>query len=277
MRRIITSAVVLLAWMFLGSAGAAVVALECEKTYPIPNALHDSGIVIFGEIHGTEQIPKAVGSFVCAKLQKGSGVALILEISANEQEAIDRYIDSNGDAADKAALVAGRFWTRPRINKSSSQDGRASVAMFQLIEEARRHRKEGRQIEVIAAAAYAKGHDMDEMLAKAIRQAHSTEPTSAIVALMGGNHASGARGRPWDPEFEGAGYRLRDLKPALVDTIYAGGSAWICRQEGCGQLDLWRDLRAENREVGYGAANRDGFSWNLMLGKVTASPPVVPE
>ena len=160
---------------------------------------------------------------------------------------------------------------------ASTQDGRASLAVLQLIEEMRQHAREGRRIGVIAGAAYGRGQDMDEMLAKAIRQAVSEYPEGKVVALMGDNHASQSRGRPWDADFAGVGHRLRDLKPAVIHTIHSGGRAWICKQEGCGKSGLWADPRNAGRPIGYSPAERGGFNWALTLGTVTESDPAVPE
>jgi hypothetical protein len=277
MQRVL-AATLLLASSVLSAPGAiAAGTLSCDEAFSIPTDLLKARVSIFGELHGTEQIPKAVSSFVCAQLRSGWRVTLVLEISATEQEAITRYLHGSGNAADRAALLAGPFWTRPIMKGASTQDGRASIAVLQLIEEMRQHAKEGRRIGVIAAAAYGRGQDMDEMLAKAIRQAVSEYPEGKVVALMGDNHASVSRGRPWDADFEGVGHRLRDLKPAVIHTIHSGGSAWICKQEGCGKSGLWADPRNADRPIGYSPAEREGFNWALMLGTVTASDPAVPE
>lgn len=255
----------------------AVAASTCEPRLPTPVAVSAARIVIFGEIHGTQQIPEAVANRVCSLITQGKTVRLVLEIPANEQERIDTYMKSRGQAEDQEAMLAGAFWSRPLINNRSIQDGRASKAMLALLERARQHAQATGRLAVVAASAYKGRQDTDELMATAIRVATQDGPEVSVVALMGSVHASGARGTPWDAAYEGVGYRLHDLMPVIVDVQHAGGSAWVCMSGTCEEKKLFAPTAYHQSELGYGPPERQVFTWSLRLGVVSASPPAVPD
>lgn len=93
--------------------------------------------VIVGERHGTNEIPILFSGLVCAATSNGP-VVVGLEIQTDQQESLDQFMASGGDQAARDALLAHDHW---RV-----QDGRASKAMFQLLENLRRLRQEGKQI-----------------------------------------------------------------------------------------------------------------------------------
>ncbi|WAS91908.1 hypothetical protein [Nannocystis punicea] len=65
-------------------------------------------------------------------LAQGRPLVLALEIPTTEQARIDRFLASSGDAAARAELVSGDFWTFPM------QDGRRSQATVDLLAAAQR-------------------------------------------------------------------------------------------------------------------------------------------
>jgi hypothetical protein len=250
---------------------------KCPLSHLIPKEILESRLTIFGELHGTKQVPVFVGSHVCTLLSMGREVSLILEVGMDEQSRIDIYLKSQGSAADRAALLAGNFWTRPRPKGKSIQDGRASEAMMSLIEYARQQRRATNRLTIRAASAHKAGQNTDEMMANAIRESVALNPAGYTVALMGGVHASTAKGTPWDPNYESVGFRLRDLLPMSVNTAHSGGSTWACMASGCHEHQLFELPSVEGMPVGYAASTREGFQWSFMLGRVSASPPAVPE
>jgi hypothetical protein len=221
---------VILALVFLlaslsASHASGNTSLDCQSPFNIPRVLLTSRLVIFGETHGTQETPAAVVAFVCEKLNRGDSVSLVLEISADEQYRINQYLSSAGGAADAMRLLAGSFWKRPLVAGRSIHDGRASVAMFELIEAARRMSSQTGRLSVVAGAAYKIGQDPDDMLSTAITEALAGNRNETVVALMGDLHASTTRGNPWNNLFEGVGYRLRELRPEVIHTRHKGGPA----------------------------------------------------
>ena len=79
-------------------------------------------IVLFGEIHGTEESPAFFGDAACAALARGAAVTAALEIPREERARIDAFLASAGTPDDRRALLAGAFWRR------GYQDGRSSRA-----------------------------------------------------------------------------------------------------------------------------------------------------
>ncbi|MGV6492816.1 hypothetical protein ACTUVK_003020 [Stenotrophomonas rhizophila] len=96
-----------------------------------PEAMPIRPLVLVGELHGTVETPALVGELACAAAADATPVTVALEMDPTEQARIDAYLASAGTAADRSALLAGRFWTR------TMQDGRSSVAMAALIERLR--------------------------------------------------------------------------------------------------------------------------------------------
>ena len=273
----ITPAAVLTAALVLNASSARAAAVSCDVPFPVPASITAAQLVVFGEVHGTWEVPQVVANHVCSLLAKGRRVQLVLEIGADEQGRIDAYMMSSGRLADQQSLLKGGFWSRPLVDGRSVQDGRASKAMLALLESARRLALQTGLLSVIAAAAHAAHQDPDETIADSIRAAVGSRPTSTVVALMGNVHASGAKCTPWDSNFEGVGYRLRDLKPVTVDTRHSGGTAWVCTNDGCAEKPLFAVQRDREQQIGYGQSLSAGFAWSLMVGRVTASPPAVPD
>ena len=128
-----------------GSAGGglrpAAIDDDCGPAIPGIDHVAKSGILLIGEMHGTNEAPALVGQLAC-QLARRVSVRVGLEIPTEEAHAVSRYLASAGGAEEESALLAGRFWTSP------VQDGRSSVAMLGLLEALRRNRIEGKHIDV---------------------------------------------------------------------------------------------------------------------------------
>ena len=89
--------------------------LGAEELWKEPQAR----VLMLGEVHGTNVIPKLAGALLCASITHGSPVALALEAAPEEgQAALDRYLASEGGAADLAALRRAPMWLpgAPRLS-----------------------------------------------------------------------------------------------------------------------------------------------------------------
>jgi uncharacterized iron-regulated protein len=154
-----------------GSIGGAQHVLER------PNARY----VIVGERHGTREIPAFFADLVC-QVSQSSPVVVGLEIEAHQQAAIEAYLLSDGSPASRAALLREDHWRNP--------DGRASAAMFALLERVRLLRRSGRQITVLAFMVAAPDPDARERgMAEAWMRALRAHPRARLLALVGWVHA----------------------------------------------------------------------------------------
>ncbi len=252
--------------MMLGLALAGTSGARERCTWP--EAMPIRPLVLVGELHGTVETPALVGELACAAAaDAATPVTVALEMDPTEQARIDAYLASAGTAADRSALLAGRFWTR------TMQDGRSSVAMAALIERLRSLRSEGHAIQVVAVDTL-RHADRDAEMAANIRRETRREG-ARVIALLGNRHASGHKGVQDDPGYVPAGYLLADLQPLSVRVDAPRGSAWVCAPT-CGVLAFGaRSSAAEPIAAGYAPiATRPGYDGVYMLPALTASPPV---
>ena len=90
-------------------------------------------LILIGEIHGSREIPKVVLALATSTISRGLSVSIGLEMETSEQHALDAYMASSGTDADVTKLLSGAHW---RL-----EDGRASEAILEIIEFARRQRE----------------------------------------------------------------------------------------------------------------------------------------
>lgn len=251
-------AVALLAFSVSGHARSG--SAQCGA----PSGTPDARILLFGEMHSSVESPTLVGKVACALVQHGP-VALGLELPSTEQAPIDRYLASNGGAAARKALRSGQFWQHG--------DGRSSVAMFNLIDTARRLRQVGLAVPVFTLDPDLAGTaDDNKALAHALRMYHDQHPASRIVALMGNLHAGQAVVSPFGEAITPAGYYLRDLHPVSVYVTYHSGTIWAC-MDTCGVHKVSSQWAPDSKPGFQPDAPMEGYSVSYMLPSITASPP----
>ncbi|VXB94225.1 hypothetical protein [Massilia sp. 9I] len=186
-------------------------------------------IILVGEIHGTREYPALVARLACAALDGGRPVTLALEIPQDEQARLTAYMASLGNDAARSALTSGsRFWEKVR-------DGRSSIAVLALIEQARRWRIQGLPLELIAIdKPQGAAGTRDEHMAARIRSASMTAPEMVVIALAGNGHT---RLAPLSPGHLAGlpkgvdtpmGMLLRDLGPASIGSPLSRGAFFGC-------------------------------------------------
>lgn len=113
MRRSLTG-VLAAGMMFVSGAQAS-----CHAA--LKQRLPQSGTVIFGEMHGTNEIPAFFSACVHEFVERGEKVRVFLEFDAANTEHTSKYLRGE---IDEAALLSSPRW---RVH-----DGRTSVAMLEL-------------------------------------------------------------------------------------------------------------------------------------------------
>lgn len=265
MRLVIRKTRILLAGAaLLLTQGCGVSAAACELDYGLPASVTDAPFVVFGEMHGTVETPRLVGEYVCELTERGHGVRLGLEIP--EQEAVDRYLSSDGSASAREALFAKPFWAR-------GEDGRSSDAMFRLLERMRELRLAGRDVTVVAFDDRSGFSGTREAgMTERLRAAMQRSPGKRTVALMGNVHAKNGIGNPLDDQFEPMVYRLRDLEPRTLWVDFVEGSAWVCT----GACEVWERTAANRLRWPAGVSmggGPEGFDGMIIFPTMAASPP----
>nr|HEX4319035.1 hypothetical protein [Kofleriaceae bacterium] len=235
--------------------------------------------LVFGEIHGTAQMPAAIGAIACEATTHAPEVVVGLEMSRADQPRLDAYLDSDGGSGARAALLAGAHWDYP--------DGRSSVAMAALVESLRAWRARGAAIHAVAfdIANLDPTSDPDAReaaMAGALAVARRAHPTAAMIVLTGNLHARLAGGVDFAPDVEWMAQRLAGAVRGLLafDMGAAEGTAWMCTgptRDACGvqPIGAGDDTAAPHitREPVVDDKGRTVFVGHLWIGAPTASAP----
>lgn len=244
--------------------------VACMLPLDLPDTAMSARIVMLGETHGTLESPQFAGRLTCLFARRDKTI-LALEIATAEQPAIDRYLQSSGDAASRRELLTGIHW-QPRF-----MDGRSSIAMLELIERVRVLRADGLPTELLAFDGWEKGRSRDAVMAANIRAALAHDDASRMVILVGNAHADKARAPQAATEQWSLAQHLAGLNMVSLNLQSTHGSFWGCfgpKVEDCKVEDA-----GENPQPGSaiapvtflpGDARFDGV---VQLGKITASLP----
>jgi hypothetical protein len=186
--------------------------LACQEVEGLDPLLSPGTGLLLGEMHGTAESPAFAANAACLALRAGRRVTLALEIPREEEERVEVFLASAGTEADRAALLAGPFWS------GDYQDGRSSAAMLALLDGLRRLRREGRPVRVelldhIDPAADSEARD--HWLAEALAEAFEETADGVVISLTGNIHSRIAPGTPWNPDYKPAGFVLLGMKPEL--------------------------------------------------------------
>lgn len=220
--------------------------------------LPQSGTVIFGEMHGTNEIPAFFSACVHEFVERGEKVRVFLEFDAADTEHTSKYLRGE---IDEAALLSSPRW---RVH-----DGRTSLAMLEL----HRALKGVQVVGFVQAVGVADGN---AAMGKIFLQ-HRLEDGYNLV-LVGGTHAQLAAGKgdifasvPF-----GQYVQARSKNVLSLNARYTGGEAWACDPYcGANPLDGNEPAGATPaRRIGFGSKDRR-FNGYFSVGKTTASPPAV--
>jgi hypothetical protein len=225
---------------------------------PIDNLLGPGGLAIFGELHGTMEVPAFIARAADHAAMRGS-VTVALELPDELQSGVDAFLAAHDDATGRAALLAtpALFW--------EWRDGRGGEGLIVLLS---RLRAIGARVVCIDGTwptAEARDAGMAANLLAALR------PEAATLAVCGNLHA-----RTDEPRW--MGWHVRQAHPEMVslDLGYTGGTIWCCRGPGKEGVDTVKDrwpgpmgitLFAERHEYGWDGA--------FQVGELTPSMPLV--
>ena len=211
--------------------------LECREVAGADLIVNSSKrIVVVGERHGTTEIPSFFGDLVCLISAKGPVVAGF-EMSSGQQSALDAYVRSDGSEEEQERLLRQEHW---RVH-----DGRASAAVFELIERLRRMRAAGRDISVIAFMHPGDSPEARESaMARAITEAAERNRGARVIALIGSVHAETEVIGPVAPT---ASYLPSGERLTLnyIPWMSAGCSDGLCSANGAGAAQISRSAPPE--------------------------------
>src|SRR5690606_25542319 len=124
-------------------------------------------------------------------------VVVAVEQSSVNQDAIDEFMQSNGDAEATLRFRGATMWNM------AFKDGRSSQAYFRLFETLRQMRAAGRIVSVVAfqPAAFSERPtpaEYEAAMAEMLKTASTDDAT--VIALVGNLHAMMGE-TPWEPKY----------------------------------------------------------------------------
>ncbi len=255
-------------------------AVECGQSiiglYAQAKAGH---VLLLGELHGTQEVPRFVAQAACQSASNGLPVTVGLELPVEHQERVAAFVRSAGTPEDLARLLEADFWRNPYA------DGRSSEAIVNVLEQLRRLRAQGQDVDVfVFDHPLLKGQPHEDRMAGTVLARLQAEPQRLFLVVTGNIHARTTRGVPWDKDFQPMGARVAQAHPTVVglDVAYASGTAWICSVEGARQKLVCGERPAKGKDNGdrffvhlFGKRSRDGYHGVFYVGPITASPPAV--
>jgi hypothetical protein len=244
---------------------------ECGTVITGVDALLAPGkTLIIGELHGTRELPAAVGTLACMASRHGP-VVVGVELSAHPT--FDAFLASDGGEAARTALLSAPAWREPM------QDGRTSEAMVLLVERVRQLRQQGRDVELLAFdASETRSQTRDRAMADLVLARRAVRPDAAFVLLMGNLHARKVAGSPWKPS-DGYGWLASLIAEQVVslDASYPAGTAWLCTDLDAAScaVNTVQPTSRPTRSLAVRLEAGRAYDGLLDVATVTASPPAV--
>lgn len=242
----------------------------CQRDLDI-SLLEDYQFLIFGEVHGTNEIPSIFSDYVCAFGSK-EPVAVGVEWPAHSSTQLNDYISSreNGDEQVPLRIAA-------EMSGQQGADGRSTLAIVEMLERLRALKLAGLDITVVPFVPDSSdingGQDAYERALADKLMANIPTGRRALI-LVGNVHAQRAKfeisdGLGFMPM---AAHFPEDATLGLAPRI-ASGSAWNCSAQGCGANPVpARDLSGYP-EIEVFEQDRSGYGGAWLIGRVSASPP----
>jgi hypothetical protein len=222
--------------------------------------------VIFGEMHGTSEIPRLFGDAVC-QLSASKAILVALEFESQEGQNLNTYIKGAGPSTAGRIITTGS-WADPE------RDGRTSKAMFSMITRLRQLRRAGRRIEIVGVVP-PEVSDLPQNyyelgIANELRRAAISRPEATIVVLIGNIHARKVALGALRPA---ASLLPPDDVLSLINEA-TGGNAWNCQADGCSPHPMTASS-VRSRGVIINPAARDGYDGSFSVGRpYSASAPM---
>lgn len=258
--------------------------------------------VVFGETHGTQEAPALVANVACGLAAAGERVLLAIELSVEDNAALQAAWRLPVDRFPPALRNAG--W-------AGRQDGVASRAMFDMLAKLHARKEAGVVIDVTAfngardAAQRARFATLagqgphESSQAENIADAASAGNYDRVIVLVGSFHARRNSVSVGSSQFEPMAMRLAKIGSTISLRMRdAGGSMWNCIAKPGTSLGQGQPITADAIDCRVHsvrgstdlartpfmrlgpfpgeelrAQDFDGFVW---LGPVTGSPPLMP-
>jgi hypothetical protein len=237
------------------------------------------GVMMLGELHGTQQVPRFVAQGVCQTASAGTPVTVGLELPVENQERVATFIRSAGTEDDWSKLMEAPFWRSP------FPDGRSSEAVANLLEELRRLRVQGLDVEAfVFDHPKVQGQEREDAMAATVLASVRKSPQRFFLVVSGNIHPRTAQGLPWDKKYRPMGMLIsQQVEDAVaLDVAYNSGTAWICAVGPKGEMLECGVKDTKGKDNGdryfvhlWSDPDKNGFHGVFYVGPVSASLPAV--
>lgn len=256
-------------------------------------AAADHRILIFGEAHGTNEIPDAFARYICAVSAREGRTLVLLEIDVLHEDGFAAASEAP-DPRSELLSTMPKHWT--------NQDGRGSQAMLDMVVKLIRLRQAGRDLEIkpmdqligwpetdsseelsawLAEQPFTKTQQMrDAGMAEKIRM--ESEGFDRTIVLAGSVHARKAELQAL-PGIDLMAMLVPDSISLLV--LHDGGTAWNWTENGPA-IDERSPSNREHRTTNSMAltsqklpaypGDEPNFDGYVSVGPITASSPALP-
>lgn len=257
---------------------APLLASERTSNEPVNIAdLPSNSVIVFGELHGTNEIPAFFADQVESLLSAGRTVHVGLEMTASDDDAL-RAALSLPEAEQHRALLELEQWR-------TGTDGRNSLAMARMLRQL--GELQSRFEAHLSLFSYdvspgwrGESNDRDRFMAEVVGKRRSRLSDDDYLLVLAGNvHAFGAPGAPWDAAFRSMTFRLKEDHPVVtLRNLQSGGSAWVCTPE-CGSksiqgMDQTRTPGIYLKPFAMDWSDQPVYDGVFFVGEVSASEPL---
>jgi hypothetical protein len=245
----------------------------CPPIGNVDSVLVRGRVTLFGEMHGTDQMPAFVGNVLCHAAARHLPATLGVELSSESSVTLDDFVRAKRDsAAARTELLADTVW------HELPPDGRTSLAMVQLLETARSLARAGADIRVVAFSRPST-KTRDSTMAVELATAIARDTSRVVVVLTGNIHSRMVTGIAFDSTLRPMGLLLRQmLRPRRVvglDVSYQPGTAWLCfTGTPCGPRSLKGNAVIPSGRIELGPLE-SAYDGAYGVGAIVASPPAV--
>lgn len=228
----------------------------------IKSRLPSHGVVIFGEIHGTRELPAFFLDCVQEFYKNNERVQIFLEFPTDIDAILKEYVHG------ETSLT--KFISEPHWRKN---DGRASIAMLTLLKEIKNTEIGHLPIFAIDVSKYVENRDA-EMMRNFMK---NFSPDSFNLVLVGNLHAQLTAYRRGTTIINPFASLLKGEVKEVVSfrAAYPSGSAWVCTPD-CGL----KNIDENDGDFGefpinnvYWGKSEVKYSGVFKVGSISASPP----
>jgi hypothetical protein len=237
--------------------------------------LKPGALVVFGELHGTNEIPAFVAEAACAASRRGR-VHVGFELPVEDAPALRAFLAGSADEG----LRDSAFWRAPYPY------GMSSKAILSALGKLRDLRHAGAPVDVFFFDdRRSLGIDgRDEAMANVISTERRRAPRDLFLILVGNYHARKGVGSAWNPRQRWMASFLASTEDGLttLDVRMLPGTAWVCVKDKeddpqvCGAKAVGRNPSETPPDGLSVRLNPDpalGYDGTYFVGAVTASPP----